>query len=197
MKPVNKMSAESWLLTSTEGEINMAKEISRTVEIPAGVTVTYDNRVMTVKGPKGQNVRELYYPGIVITAEEGLVIVDSEIQRKQYKAMVGTFASHIRNMIVGVTEGFEYKMSIVYSHFPMQTKVEGKTFVINNFLGEKKARVAKIVGETTVKISGNSVAVSGICKEDVGQTTANIEQKTKIKRFDPRVFQDGIYVVEK
>lgn len=197
MKPVNKMSAESWLLTSTEGEINMAKEISRIVEIPAGVTVTYDNRVMTVKGPKGQNVRELYYPGIVITAEEGLVIVDSEIQRKQYKAMVGTFASHIRNMIVGVTEGFEYKMSIVYSHFPMQTKVEGKTFVINNFLGEKKARVAKIVGETTVKISGNSVAVSGICKEDVGQTTANIEQKTKIKRFDPRVFQDGIYVVEK
>ena len=175
----------------------MAKEISRTVEIPAGVTVTYDNRVMTVKGPKGQNVRELYYPGIVIAVEEGLVTVDSEIQRKQYKAMAGTFASHISNMIVGVTEGFEYKMSIVYSHFPMQTKVEGKTFVINNFLGEKKARVAKIVGETTVKISGNSVAVSGVCKEDVGQTTANIEQKTKIKRFDPRVFQDGIYVVEK
>jgi large subunit ribosomal protein L6 len=100
-------------------------------------------------------------------------------------------------MIKGVTEGFEYKMSIVYSHFPMQTKVEGKTVVISNFLGEKKPRIAKIVGGTTVKVSGNSVVVSGINKEDVGQTTANIEQKTKIKRFDPRVFQDGIYVVEK
>jgi len=175
----------------------MAKEISRTVEIPAGVTVGYDNRVMTVKGPKGQNIRELHYPGIMITIEAGLVTIDTEIQRKKFKAMVGTFASHINNMILGVTEGFEYKMSIVYSHFPMQTKVEGKTFIINNFLGEKKARISKIVGETNVKISGNSVTVSGICKEDVGQTTANIEQKTKIKRFDPRVFQDGIYVVEK
>ncbi|MCL2863642.1 MAG: 50S ribosomal protein L6 [Methanimicrococcus sp.] len=175
----------------------MTKEISRTVEVPAGVTVSYDNRVMTAKGPKGENVRELYYPGIVITAESGLVTVDTDIQRKKYKAMVGTFASHINNMILGVTEGFEYKMSIVYSHFPMQTKVDGKTFVISNFLGEKKPRVSKIVGATTVKVNGNSVTVSGICKEDVGQTTANIEQKTKIKRFDPRVFQDGIYVVEK
>ena len=175
----------------------MAKEISRSVEIPAGVTVSYDRGVVTVKGPKGQNVKELYFPGIVITINEGEVVVDTEIMRKKYKAMVGTYASHISNMMKGVTEGFEYKMNIVYSHFPMQTKVDGKTFVINNFLGEKKPRVAKIVGETAVKINGNSVVVSGVCKEDVGQTTANIEQKTKIKRFDPRVFQDGIYVVEK
>ncbi|MDV0445975.1 50S ribosomal protein L6 [Methanimicrococcus sp. At1] len=175
----------------------MAKEISRSVEIPAGVTVAYENNIATVKGPKGENKKELYYPGIVITINEGEVVVDSDIMRKKYKAMVGTYASHINNMIKGVTEGFEYKMNIVYSHFPMQTKVEGKTFVINNFLGEKKPRIAKIVGETAVKINGNSVVVSGVCKEDVGQTTANIEQKTKIKRFDPRVFQDGIYVVEK
>jgi archaeal ribosomal protein L6P len=175
----------------------MAKEISRSVEIPAGVTVACDKGVVSVKGPKGQNVKELYYPGIVITVNEGEVVVDTDIMRKNYKAMVGTYASHISNMVKGVTEGFEYKMNIVYSHFPMQTKVDGKTFVINNFLGEKKPRVAKIVGETAVKISGSSVVVSGVCKEDVGQTTANIEQKTKIKRFDPRVFQDGIYVVEK
>lgn len=175
----------------------MAKEISRTVEIPAGITVTYENNIVTVKGPKGENKKELYYPGLVITVGEGEVLVDSEIARKSYKAMAGTYASHISNMIKGVTEGFEYKMNIVYSHFPMQTKVEGKTFVISNFLGEKKPRVAKIVGETAVKVNGNNVIVSGICKEDVGQTTANIEQKTKIKRFDPRVFQDGIYVVEK
>jgi large subunit ribosomal protein L6 len=175
----------------------MAKEISRSVEVPAGVTVTYNNRIMTVKGPKGENSKELYYPGIVFSINEGEIVVDSEVARKQYKAMAGTYASHVSNMIKGVTEGFEYKMNIVYSHFPMQTKVEGKTFVISNFLGEKKPRIAKIVGGTTVKVNGNSVVVSGISKEDVGQTTANIEQKTKIKRFDPRVFQDGIYVVEK
>ena len=175
----------------------MEKDISQSVEIVPGVTVSYENRVMTVKGPKGQNVRELYYPGIDISVSGAEVVIKTVEGRKQYKAMVGTFASHISNMIKGVTEGFEYKMTIVYSHFPMQTKVNGNTFVINNFLGEKKPRIAKILGSTTVKISGNSVVVSGICKEDVGQTTANIEQRTKIKRFDPRVFQDGIYVVEK
>ena len=88
-------------------------------------------------------------------------------------------------------------MTILYAHFPMQVKVDGKTLVIGNFLGEKKPRIAKILGETKVKVSGNEVAVSGINKEDVGQTAANIEQKTKIKRFDPRIFQDGIYIVQK
>lgn len=171
--------------------------ISKTVEVPAGVTVAYNNRIVTVKGPKGENSKELYFPDIRITVNESDVVVETEVSRKKYKAMVGTYASHIKNMIKGVTEGFEYKMNIVYSHFPMQTKVDGQTVVISNFLGEKKSRVAKIVGETKVKVSGNSVVITGICKEDVGQTTANIEQKTKIKRFDPRVFQDGIYVVEK
>ena len=68
---------------------------------------------------------------------------------------------------------------------------------IGNFLGEKKPRLARILGETKVKVSGNEVVVSGISKEDVGQTAANIEQVTKIKRFDPRIFQDGIYIVDK
>jgi large subunit ribosomal protein L6 len=124
-------------------------------------------------------------------------VVDASSSRKEQKAMVGTFASHIRNLILGVTDGFECKMSIVYAHFPMQVKVDGKTLIIGNFLGEKKPRVAKILGETKVKVSGSEVVVSGINKEDVGQTAANIEQKTKIKRFDPRTFQDGIYIVQK
>ncbi len=123
--------------------------------------------------------------------------MDAESSRKEQKAMVGTFTSHIKNLITGVNEGFECKMTIVYAHFPMQVKVDGKTLIIGNFLGEKKPRVAKILGETKVKVSGNEVTISGINKEDVGQTAANIEQKTKIKRFDPRIFQDGIYIVQK
>ncbi len=100
-------------------------------------------------------------------------------------------------MIIGVTDGFECKLKIVYAHFPMQVKAEGNTLVIGIFLGEKKPRVAKILGETKVKVNGNEVVISGINKEDVGQTAANIEQKTKIKRFDPRTFQDGIYIVQR
>ncbi|WP_410509008.1 50S ribosomal protein L6 [Methanosarcina hadiensis] len=175
----------------------MVKEIARTLEIPEGVSVSLSQDVITAKGPKGTVERTFWYPGIKIEVREGEIVVDAESSRKEQKAMVGTFASHIRNLMTGVSEGFECKMTIVYAHFPMQVKVEGKTLVIGNFLGEKKPRVAKILGETKVKVSGNEVTITGINKEDVGQTAANIEQKTKIKRFDPRIFQDGIYIVQK
>ena len=175
----------------------MVKEIARTIEIPEGVSVSLSQDVFTAKGPKGTVERTFWYPGIKIEVREGEVVVDAESSRKEQKAMVGTFASHLKNLIIGVSEGFECKMNIVYAHFPMQVKVEGKTLVIGNFLGEKKPTIAKILGETKVKVSGNEIVVSGINKEDVGQTAANIEQKTKIKRFDPRIFQDGIYIVQK
>jgi large subunit ribosomal protein L6 len=175
----------------------MVKEIARTIEIPEGISVSFSQDVFTVRGPLGTVERKLWYPGIKIDVREGEVVVDAVSSRKELKAMVGTFTSHIKNLIKGVNEGFECKMSIVYSHFPMQVKVDGKSFIIGNFLGEKKPRVAKILGETKVKVTGNEVTITGINKEDVGQTAANIEQKTKIRRFDPRVFQDGIYIVQK
>ncbi len=175
----------------------MVKEIARTIKIPEGVSVSLSRDVFTARGPKGTVERKLWYPGIKIEVRGEEILVDAESSRKEQKAMVGTFTSHINNLVTGVSEGFEYKMTIVYAHFPMQVKVDGKTLIIGNFLGEKKPRVAKILGETKVKVTGNEVSVSGINKEDVGQTAANIEQKTKIKRFDPRTFQDGIYIVQK
>ncbi|MDG6244391.1 MAG: 50S ribosomal protein L6 [Methanolobus sp.] len=175
----------------------MAKEIKKIIQIPEGVTVTFLGRLLTASGPKGKNERSFWYPGITIEIAGSEIIVDSAVTKKTQKAMVGTFASHIDNMIRGVTEGFEYRMKVVYAHFPMQLKVEGRRLVIGNFLGEKKARTANILGETAVKTTADEVVVTGLNKEDVGQTAANIEQATRIKRFDPRVFQDGIYIVEK
>jgi large subunit ribosomal protein L6 len=175
----------------------MVKEIARKISIPEGVSVSFSQDLFVVRGPKGTVQRKFWYPGIKIEAGEEEIVVDADSSRKEQKAMVGTFASHIKNLVTGVTEGFECKLKIVYAHFPMQVKVEGKTLIIGNFLGEKKPRVAKILGETTVKVNGNEVIISGVNKEDVGQTAANIEQKTKIKRFDPRTFQDGIYIVQK
>ncbi len=175
----------------------MAKEMKKIIEIPEDVTVTFQDRLLAVSGPKGRNERSFWYPGITIEVVDSEIIVDATVSKKTQKAMIGTFTSHINNMIKGVTEGFEYRMKVVYSHFPMQLKVEGKRLIINNFLGEKKARSANILGESSVKATADEVVVTGINKEDVGQTAANIEQITRIKRFDPRVFQDGIYIVEK
>jgi large subunit ribosomal protein L6 len=74
---------------------------------------------------------------------------------------------------------------------------EGDAVSISNFLGERKPRIAKIVEEVKVELKGKEIVVSGINKEAVGQTAADIEQTTRIRNYDPRVFQDGIYLVDK
>ncbi len=171
--------------------------MEKKLEIPENVTVTKQGDEIVVKGPLGELRRRLWYPSINIDIQEKEVVVQAERERRDVLAMLGTYASHIRNMITGVTRGYEYRMKIVYSHFPIQVKVEGKRVSIANFLGGKKPRYTDIIGETQVKVNGDQIIITGINKEDVGQTMANIEQKTRIKGFDPRVFQDGIYLVEK
>lgn len=175
----------------------MVKEIARQVEIPEGVEVSVEGSNVTVKGPKGQVSRKLSYPEIEIKKEDSHLVVNSKLDRKQQKAMVGTLAAHIGNMIAGVTKGFEYKMKVVYSHFPIQLKAASGELVISNFLGERKSRSARVLDGVKVDILKDELVLTGIDKENVGQTMANIEQATRVHGFDIRVFQDGIYLVDK
>jgi large subunit ribosomal protein L6 len=86
-------------------------------------------------------------------------------------------------------------MKIVFSHFPIKTVVKGDIFEIQNFLGERSARRAKILEGVKVQAKGDEVTLTGIDVEKVSQTAANIEQATRVRDRDIRVFQDGIYVV--
>ncbi len=171
-------------------------ETTRIIDIPEGVNITIDNVKVSVSGPLGQLQRDIWYPGVMVKKEDSKIVVGTGTPRREQLAMLGTFESHLKNMITGVTRGYEYTMKVVYSHFPIQLKTEGDKVLINNFLGEKKSRKASIKGKSKVTIKGDQVIINGIDKEDVGQTAANIHLATKIKRFDPRVFQDGVYVVE-
>ncbi len=176
----------------------MAAETRIEISIPQGVTATLSGATLTVKGQKGQVSREFRFPGIRLSSADGRIVVEAVRVDKQTKATVGTYASHINNMVKGVTDGYEYSMKIVYSHFPIQVKVEGKNKVsIGNFLGERKPRYASIMGDTKVSVAGDKVVLTGINKEHVGQTAANIEQACKIRNRDPRVFQDGVYIISK
>ncbi len=166
------------------------------IVIPDSVQVSIDGDMIIVKGPKGELQRSLYYPNISVSIEDGVVAISTPSNRKAVYAMVGTFASHIRNMCTGVTEGYELSMKVVYAHFPIQLKLHPGLLEIGNFLGEKMARNAKIPEGVTVKLGSDEVFVTGIDKEKVGNTAANIEKATRIRKRDPRVFQDGIYRVE-
>lgn len=171
------------------------RETKEIISIPKDVNVQIEGNCIKISGANGELQRELWYPNITITKEDSEIIVKAKSPGKEGRAMMGTFASHIQNMIIGVTEGFERKLKIVYAHFPIQVKVEGNATLISNFLGERKSRRAKIVRNSRVQIGRDEIIVTGIDKEGVCQTAANIEQATRIRRYDPRVFQDGIYVI--
>ncbi len=175
----------------------MAQATDKEISIPANVEVEVRDSEVKVTGPRGTLERDFFYPSVEIHADADRVSVATTARKKEQQSIVGTYASHVENMILGVTEGFHYKLKMVYSHFPIQVKVHGQTLSIDNFLGERKSRVARIIGSSTVIIQGDEILVTGIDKEHVGQTAANIEQATRIKGRDPRVFQDGIYLTEK
>ena len=172
-------------------------EISRTIQVPEDVNLTLSGKEVTVEGAKGTLTRDFSFVPISLEAEEKTIRVWAEWPRKKEAALVGTVYSHIQNLITGAQKGFTYKLKIVFSHFPISAKVQGKTVLIENFTGERRARRIKIRGDVSVKVESEDIVVQGINLEDVSQTAANIEQATKVKKNDPRVFLDGIYVDER
>ena len=167
------------------------------IEIPDEVSAEVSNLDLTVEGPEGSVTRTLWYPSVSVSVEDDQVVIASEEEDAKTNATVGTFESHVSNMLHGVTEGWEYEMEVYYAHFPMQVDVEDDEVVITNFLGEKSSRRTPIRGDTEVQIDGEVVTLTGPSKEDVGQTAADIEQLTRVTDKDTRVFQDGVYITQK
>jgi large subunit ribosomal protein L6 len=174
-----------------------ATEISENVQVPDDVDVSLEGKRFTVKGPKGTLVRDFSFAPISMELNGRTICIRAEWPRKKEASLVGTLRSHVQNMITGVRKGFTYKVKIVFSHFPISVKLKGKTVLIENFTGERSPRKAKIIGDVQVKIQSEDVLVQGIDLEDVSQTAANIEQATRVKRKDPRIFLDGLYVYER
>ena len=172
-------------------------EISKTIQVPDGVEISVTEREVTVKGNKGTLTRDFSHAAILLSCDNRIVRVWAEWPRKKEAALVGTIYSHILNMITGVEKGFSYKLKIVFSHFPISVKVQDNFVMIENFTGERKSRKSKILGNVKVKVQGEDLTVEGLNLENVSQTAANIEQATKVKNKDPRVFLDGIYVFER
>uniref|UniRef100_A0A7J2TBP7 Large ribosomal subunit protein uL6 n=1 Tax=Ignisphaera aggregans TaxID=334771 RepID=A0A7J2TBP7_9CREN len=168
------------------------------IEIPDNVKVEIRGKSVVVKGLKGEVVRDFSFAkDIDIRIEDNKVVIETFFADSKKKALIYTISSHINNMIIGVTKGWRYKLKVVSSHFPVSVKVVGDYVVIENFLGEKAPRKARILEGVKVKIEGKDIIVEGIDIEKVAQTAANIELATKIKDKDRRIFVDGIYIYEK
>lgn len=171
---------------------------ARSVEIPEGVHVAIsEGAKVSVKGPKGELSRAFDLPQVDMKVEGNQFFVSSPSVKRCHKALIGTVQAHVRNMIIGVTEGFEYKLKIVFAHFPLTLKVDGTQGVVDNFLGEKSPRRFVIPPGVAVKVNGTDIVLTGIDKETMGKAAALLEHSTHLTYRDRRIFQDGIYITEK
>lgn len=167
------------------------------IEIPEGVEVRIDNGLITVSSNDKTVTRSLKHKKVCLNVADNNVVISFKNGTKREKTISGTFKAHIRNMLKGVIEGHTYKLKICSGHFPMNISVSENKFVINNFLGEKIPRELNIKAGADVKIEGDIVVVESVDKELAAQTAADIEILTKTKGKDLRIFQDGIYIIEK
>lgn len=171
---------------------------SKEFPVSQNVTVEVAGNRVKVSGEKG-SIERIFKAmrGVKIEMAEGKVKVYSESERRKTKALIGTVAAHIKNMMVGVAKGYTYRMKVIYSHFPITVKLEGDKILVNNFLGERVPRIARIYGGAKVKIDGQDITITGTNIEDVGLTASNIEQATRIRARDRKVFQDGVWLVSR
>ena len=177
--------------------IRMKKELFVEIEIPEGVETSLVDSELTIKGPEGENKRNFNLGRLNFEIKDKKIILGNKVSTKTEKKMMNTIAAHIKNMIKGVQEKFEYKLKICFGHFPFTVKQEGNKVIIKNFLGEKINRELKVPEGAELDIGKEIIIVKASSKEIAGQAAANFEAATKIRGRDRRIFQDGIYIINK
>lgn len=153
--------------------------------------------LLVVKGKKGIVEKKFKEKIIKIAKEGNQIVIKADNEKRKCKRIMCTAAAHIKNMINGVTNGYEYKLKICSSHFPMNVSISGNELIVKNFLGEKNPRICKIKDGVDIKLEKDIITLSGVDKEKVGQAAADIEQKISIRDKDRRIFMDGIYIISK
>jgi len=173
------------------------EEFQEILEIPEGINITMKKHMIQFQGPLGKTFKSFKKIPVDIELSDGKLTLKAQGTRKRDYSILHTARSLIRNIFEGLVEGYTIKMKVVYAHFPITVKVKEKTILIENFQGERAPRTTTIVGNTKIIPKGDDVILTGEVWTDITQTAANIEQKTKVKNKDHRVFLDGIYVYEK
>lgn len=160
--------------------------------IPAGVTVTCDNGLLTVAGPKGTLTRAIK-PDVTITIDGGVATVTPG-KTVAAKALWGTYAAHLRNMIKGVTEGFTKVLEIEGVGY----KAEVKGTNLNLNVGFSHPVSLAIPAGLTAAVEKSVITLSSFDKDLLGQFAANVR---KVKEPEPYkgkgIRYQGEYIIRK
>ncbi|MBI3035672.1 50S ribosomal protein L6 [Candidatus Woesearchaeota archaeon] len=174
-------------------EKNIRKEIS----VPESVSASLNGQLLSVKGAKGNANRALKHHNISVKIDDKKIIIESQKMTKESKKLIGSLTAHVKNMIKGCSQSYIYTLKICSGHFPMNVSISGRKFVVKNFLGEKVPRTLQLKEGAEVKVEGDIIHVTSVSKETAGQVSADIEQLTRRPGYDSRIFQDGIYLVNR
>ena len=173
----------------------MHEDIEEVVKTQDGASISVIGKYeVKVSGPKGELSRK--FP-CEISIDNGNAKIFAKGVTKNQKKLIKSCAAHIRNMVKGVLEGYSYSLQICTVHFPMNVSIANGQVIIKNFLGEAKERKAKVLPGVEAKIDGDFIRIFSASKEAAGQTAANIESATRVRKRDRRVFQDGIWIIKK
>jgi large subunit ribosomal protein L6 len=167
------------------------------LQIPEKVIVEIHDGLFTVKGPKGEVKRKFIFPKIKISKEGHEIVFDVKKPTKREKAAVFTTQAHLRNMFKGVLNSCVYTLKICSGHFPMKVTYKNNLLEVRNYMGETVPRTLKIKPGVEVTVREPEVLVSSPDKELAATTAAAIEQVARRANFDKRIFQDGIYIINK
>ncbi len=164
------------------------------ISIPAQTTVQVVDGILSVKGPLGQLSRPVK-DTITIKVEANEVTFvpkGGEPKDKAERALWGTYASHVQNMIAGVNKPFEKKL--ILEGIGYRSEVQGKDMVMN--LGFSHQVRMPIPEGIKVAVEKSAITVTGISKEDVGAFAAKLREqkppepyKGKGMRYDGEVIR--------
>ena len=144
------------------------------IEIPSGVTITVDSGDVTVKGPKGE-LKQFITPAVTVEVKDGILTVSPRDESREARAQHGLMRALINNMVTGVTKGFEKKLEVNGVGFRVATS-NNELEMSLGFSHPVKYKAPEGVSVTNDKMV---ITVSGIDKQKVGQTAAEIRSLKK------------------
>lgn len=157
------------------------------IEITAGTTVTVSGDTVTIKGPKGELVKT-FRPEISVEVKDNTIILTPNGDNVFIRSLWGTVGSHVRNMMEGVTKGYEKK--IILEGVGFKSAVAGSS--LDLALGFSHPVKVPVPGGLTVTADKNIITISGIDKEVVGQFAAYVRSLKKPEPYKGKGFRyDG------
>lgn len=144
------------------------------IKIPAGTDVSVVSNEMMVKG-KGGTLKKMLHPAVAITVANGEVVVAPAAKTRLARALWGTYASHVRNMIQGVNAPYVKKLQV--EGIGYRAELQGKELKLS--VGYSHPVMVKVPEGITVAVEKNIISVSGADKEQVGQFAASVHAVKK------------------